>query len=202
MKAIIFDIDGTLIESLAVDSDLYFSSISAVLGSVEFREKLNKYDHVTDNGIVAQVMEDNAIPRDRGVIESIRSRFVASLTEHIETDGPFPVIPGASQFIDKLRISNGHDVAIATGGWRLSALLKLQTSGLNVAGIPLTSCDDSPSRAGIMRIALSKLGKEYESITYFGDAEWDRRACADLGWNFVPVGSHLGGIETYDNFLV
>ncbi len=202
MKAIVFDIDGTLIESMAIDSDLYFSSIFAVLGPVEFRENLNDYDHVTDNGIIAQVMADNALPPSSNIIDSIRSRFVAGLTEHIETDGPFPVIPGATQFIDKLRISKGHDVAIATGGWRLSALLKLETSGLDVKGIPVISCDDSPSRTEIMRIALSKLGNEYESVTYFGDAEWDRRACETLGWGFIPVGSDLGGIETYDNFSV
>jgi phosphoglycolate phosphatase-like HAD superfamily hydrolase len=202
LKAIVLDIDGTLIESMATGSDLYFSSISAVLGSVEFRENLNDYDHVTDNGIIAQVMEDNALPLDSNAIDSIRSRFVAGLTEHIETDGPFPEIPGAAQFIDRLRVSEEHDVAIATGGWRLSALLKLETSGLNVKGIPVFSCDDSPSRTEIMRIALSSFGNEYESVTYFGDAEWDRRACEILGWAFVPVGSDLGGIETYDNFAV
>ncbi len=202
MKAIILDIDGTLIESMAIDSDLYFSSISAVLGSVEIRENLNDYDHVTDSGIIAQVMEDNALPLGSGAIESIRSRFVAGLTEHIETDGPFPEIPGAARFINRLRDSKEHDVAIATGSWRRSALLKLETSELNVKGIPVFSCDDSPSRTEIMRIALSQLGNMYESVTYFGDAEWDRRACETLGWEFVPVGSGLSGIETYDNFAV
>lgn len=197
-----FDIDGTLIESMTIDSDLYFSSISAVLGSVEFRANLNDYDHVTDIGIIAQIMEDNALQPDSKKNDSIRSRFVAGLTEHIETVGPFPEIPGAAQFIDRLRVSKEHDVAIATGGWKMSALLKLQTSRLDVNGIPVFSCDDSPSRTGIMRIALSKLGNEYESITYFGDAEWDRRACETLGWEFVPVGPDLGGIETYDNFSI
>ncbi len=202
MKAIILDIDGTLIDSMAIEPDFYFSSISAVLGSVEIRENLNDYDHVTESRIIAQVMEDNALPLGSGAIESIRNRFVASLTEHIETDGPFPEIPGAARFINRLRDSKEHDVAIATGSWRRSALLKLETSELNVKGIPVFSCDDSPSRTEIMRIALSHLGNMYESVTYFGDAEWDRRACETLGWEFVPVGSGLGGIETYDHFAV
>ena len=202
MKAIVLDIDGTLIESMNIDSDLYFSSISAVLGSVEIRENLNDYDHVTDSGIIMQVMEDNGIPQDSDAIGTIRNRFVASLAEHIETDGPFPEVPGAARFIDRLRDSKEHDVAIATGGWRLSALLKLETSKLNVNGIPVFTCDDSPSRTEIMRIALSQLGNVYESVTYFGDAEWDRRACETLGWEFIPVGSGLGGIKTYDNFAV
>jgi len=88
LNAIIFDIDGTLIESIAIDSDLYFSSISEVLGSVEFRENLNDYNHVSDSGIIAQVMEDNSIPPNTNAIDSIRSRFVAALTEHIESNGP------------------------------------------------------------------------------------------------------------------
>lgn len=202
MKAIIFDIDGTLIESMAIDSDLYFSSISAVLGSVEIRENLNDYDHVTDSGIIAQVMEDNGLPPDSAAIDTIRNRFVAGLTKHIKAEGPFPEVPGAARFIDRLRDSKEHDVAIATGGWRLSALLKLETSELNVKGIPVFSCDDSASRTEIMRIALSRLGNVYESVTYFGDAQWDRRACEILGWEFVPVGSELCGIETYDNLAV
>ena len=202
MKAIVLDIDGTLIESMNIDLDLYFSSISAVLGSVEIRENLNDYDHVTDSGIIMQVMEDNGLPQDSDAIGTIRNRFVASLAEHIETDGPFPEVPGAARFIDRLRDSKEHDVAIATGGWRLSALLKLETSKLNVNGIPVFTCDDSPSRTEIMRIALSQLGNVYESVTYFGDAEWDRRACETLGWEFIPVGSGLGGIKTYDNFAV
>ena len=46
-------------------------------------------------------------------------------------------------------------------------------------------------------LALKKLGDDVESVTYFGDAEWDRRACKTLGWNFVAVGPDLVGIESY-----
>jgi hypothetical protein len=37
----------------------------------------------------------------------------------------------------------------------------------------------------------------FEHARGSGDAEWDQRACASLGWNFVAVGPELGGIETY-----
>jgi beta-phosphoglucomutase-like phosphatase (HAD superfamily) len=200
LKAIVFDIDGTLIESMSIDSDLYFSSILAVLGPIEFRKNLIDYDHVTDSGIIAQLLVDNDIGMESGIVESIRDHFVASLSAHIDSVGPFPTIRGAAQFVDNLRRSKEHEVAIATGGWRSSALLKLNTSEINVHGIPLASCDDAESRAEIMRVGLAKLGREFESVTYFGDAEWDRRACQTLGWEFIPVGSDLGGIESYDDF--
>lgn len=198
MKAILLDVDGTLIESMSIDSDLYFSSILAVLGPIKFRENLIDYDHVTDSGIIAQLLVDNDLAVKSSVMDLIRERFVAKLSAHIESVGPFPTIHGATQFVDSLRRSKEHKVAIATGGWRSSALLKLETSGFDVNGIDVASCDDSESRAEIMQVALAKLGNEFESVTYFGDAEWDRRACQTLGWDFVPVGSDLGGIQSYD----
>ena len=198
MKAIVLDIDGTLIESMAVDTELYFSSINKVIGPVKVRDRLSDYDHVTDTGILSQLLEDNGHAFDEKVAASIRSIFVAGLEKHIEMTGPFPVIDGAIQFVEKLRRSENSRVAIATGGWRQSAMLKLETSGFKIDGIPLVTADDAPSRIEIMRAALARIGDGFESITYFGDAEWDRRACESLGWDFVAVGSGLGGIESFE----
>ena len=197
VKAIILDIDGTLIESMAVDTELYFASIAEVLGPVRVRDKLGDYDHVTDSGILAQLLEDNEYVYDAEVIEAVRSIFVRKIARHIETEGPFTTIDGAVEFVDRVRQSDSNNVAIATGGWRKSALLKLQSAGFDINGIPLLTGDDSPSRIEIMRSALAKIGDDVESVTYFGDAEWDERACRSLGWTFVAVGPGLGGIESY-----
>ncbi len=199
MKAIVFDVDGTLIESMSVDSELYFSSINTVLGPVNIREDLSDYDNVTDSGILAQLIDDNGFSSEDEVAESIQAIFVESLRKHIQTVGPFPAIEGAIQMVDKVRHSANTRIAIATGGWRRSALLKLESTGFNIDGIPVATCDNSPSRIEIMRTALSKIGNDFESVTYFGDAEWDRQACQSLGWNFVAVGPDLGGIESYEN---
>lgn len=183
---------------MSIDSEFYFSSIRAVLGPVEVRSNLNDYVNVTDSGIIAELIEDNGLLVEPGTVDSIRDLFVESLGKHIETVGPFPVIRGAAQILERLGQSAEYGVAIATGGWRRSALLKLESSGFRLDGIPIVSCDDSPSRTEIMRIALSKLGDEFESVVYFGDAEWDKRACHALGWDFVAVGPDLDGIDSYD----
>ena len=199
MKAIVFDVDGTLIESMSIDSELYFSSINSVLGPVNIREDLSDYDNVTDSGILAQLIDDNGFSSKDEVAESIQAIFVESLRKHIQTVGPFPAIEGAIQMVDKVRHSANTRIAIATGGWRRSALLKLESTGFNIDGIPVATCDNSPSRIEIMRTALSRIGNDFESVTYFGDAEWDRQSCQNLGWNFVAVGPDLGGIESYEN---
>lgn len=196
MRAIIFDIDGTLIESMSVDTDLYFYAIQEVLGDVSVRE-LGDYDNVTDSGILAQVLDDNNLSHDHEVISSVKGIFVDGIRRHIEAVGSFPAIDGAIQFFHSVRESADRRIAVATGGWRESALLKLTSAGFNVDDVPLVTGDDSHSRVEIMRMALQQSGGDVGSVTYLGDAEWDRRACQALGWEFVAVGPDLGGINSY-----
>ena len=196
MKAIIFDIDGTLLESMSVDTELYFSAVTEVLGAVRIRE-LSDYEHVTDSGILAQVLEDNGHAYDPSVADSIKSVFVEGIRSHIEEVGCFPAIDGAVQFFEYVRSVSDVRVAIATGGWRESALLKLNSAGFNIDGVPLATGNDAHSRVEIMQLALRQAGDEVASVTYFGDAPWDQRACRELGWDLVAVGPGLGGIRSY-----
>lgn len=202
MRAIIFDIDGTLIDSMAVEPDLYFSAINAVLGPVKIRPNLEDYYNVTDSGIVTEVMNDNGLSEGTNAQNQIQMLFVNKLRDFISRNGPFPEITGAIQLFNRARLSADTQVAIATGSWRRSACLKLESSGFGISGIPLASCDISPSRIEIMTSVLSSLGKDFESVTYFGDGEWDQRACEELGWDFIAVGPNLGGIQSYEGFEI
>ena len=130
-------------------------------------------------------------------LDEVRSLFVQLLEQHVHANGPFLEIPGASDFLRRLDASANYAVAFATGGWRESAMLKLDSAGLAWNGWPLASSNDHHERTGIMEIALSQLGRSFETITYYGDGTWDRDACLALGWNFVAVGPDLGGLESY-----
>lgn len=196
MNVIILDIDGTLIDSMGVDPVLYFAAIERVLGKVRLRD-LDEYEHVTDSGILAQVLEENPVPDPARAATVIKERFLDGLREHINRSGSFPVIDGAVQFVDRLRRSTDVTLAVATGCWRESALLKLKTSGFDIAGLPVATSDDAVSRVEIMKSALRMARGDSGTVTYFGDALWDQRACAELGWDFVAVGSALGGIATF-----
>lgn len=201
MHAVIFDIDGTLLESAGVDDTLYKDAVVSILGNVRFRATLADYNHVSDSGILAQVLEDNGISLTAEITTAVKSRFVQSLRQHISNHGPFAEISGASNMLKTLQRSNDHSVAIATGGWRESAQLKLSTAGLDRFDIPLSTSDDADDRKEIMRIALDKIGTEFHSITYYGDGVWDREASLELGWQFVAVGPALGGIRKFDSRL-
>ena len=197
MKAVILDIDGTLLDSSAVDSWLYISAIRDVLGGVKLREEWATYINVTDSGILNEIVSDNMLNSDVEMIEKVKEAFFKKLKEHIRTDGPFQEIPGARAFVHKLCVSHNRTVAYATGGWEVSARMKLESAGFPIGDIPLASSDQYLERELIMESAFSQLRGPFESVVYYGDAVWDQTATLSLGWKFVAVGKRLNGIESF-----
>ena len=199
MNAVIFDIDGTLLQSDANDDALYLAAVRDVLGNVKLRPAWSMYTQFTASGILTEILNDNAIAATMDTISAVRDRFVASVRRHVSDHGSFAEIPGANAFVESLNLSPAHRVAYATGGWRESALLKLSVSGFPVAGVPLATSDDHFERQEIMLHALRQLNGVFASVTYYGDGHWDAAAAKALGWQFVPVGRKLNGLTRYDS---
>ena len=197
MRAVIFDVDGTLLQSASVDDVLYRQAVQTVLGPIEFRQSLTDYDYVTDSGILEQVFQDNKLHAEQSLVDGVKSCFGELVHDYIRKHGPFSEYPGARKLVRALQSSNSHFVAIATGGWRQTAVLKLETAGFDLVDIPLTTSDESKDRLEIMQLAIPESSLNFESITYFGDGTWDRDACRTLGWEFVAVGPDLGGIQSF-----
>lgn len=201
-RAVIVDIDGTLLRSADHDDLLYRRAVRKVLGAVRFRQGLGDYTRVTDSGILLQIFEDNALDVSESLIADVKAEFFAGIEGHIDRHGPFEALPGARDFIGRLKDSSSTCVAIATGGWRVSAEMKLKTAAFDTIGVPLATSDDAIERADIMRIALDSLAGKFDVVTYYGDGHWDRDASSQLGWQFRAVGPALDGINTFDDEIV
>lgn len=202
MRAVIFDVDGTLLQSASTDELLYRKAVTEVLGPVTFRAALRQYDHITDSGILRQVFEDNAMAYSQQIEKAVCGVFEEVIQAHIEANGPFASLSGARGVLDRLSHSPDYAIAIATGGWRSVAMLKLATSGFDLDGIPVVTSDDSHDRLEIMKIARRRLAGDITGILYVGDAVWDEAACRSLGWQFVGVGPAVGGIADFHEFSI
>ena len=198
MRAVIFDIDDTLLHSASGDDRIYRQAVVDVLGDVRQRPDLHDYPHVSDTGILLQIFADNGLPSNDERFDAVKDRFLSLLRRHIDTEGPFTPLPGAVDYVARLRKQENVGVAIATGGWRDSARMKLDAAGFDTRELPLASSDDAKERTSILQIALDSLPGRYENIVYYGDGEWDRRAVRELGWTFRPVGPELNGIRSFD----
>jgi len=201
MDAVIFDIDGTLLQSAAVDDELYQQAVRHALPGAHIRPSLLDYDYVSDSGILSQIFVDNEVGSHDDLSGIIQTKFIELLTDHIDRSGAFVEVPGALRFLQHHVESDEHAVAYATGGWRASAVLKLRAAGFGHFDIPLATADDALDRKDIMLSALSQLGESFRSITYYGDGPWDKESSEQLGWDFVAVGRKLGGLESYEELL-
>lgn len=185
-----FDIDGTLIESYDFDSECFIEAVKEVTG-YDIDTDWGRYKHVTDAGILREFFEENSFDNEDIVTENIKSAFLEKIQGRLERQS-ISEISGASNFIEKLKTLDNVIISFATGGWYESAILKLQSAGIDISNIPIASSNDHYSRIEIMKIAEKRAAKGATlSFTYFGDGSWDLKACKELGVNFVLVGDRL-----------
>ncbi len=200
---VMFDIDGTLVDSMEFDGQLYLAAIRAEL-RIEPDQDWSTYPHVTDSGLLDTILQQHRIDdRDGARRAAVKRLFVAMTRDYIGSDpGAVREIPGAIALLALLRSQPGYRVAIATGGWRETAWLKLQAAGFDLDGIAVASANDAHSRVEIMKIAAQRAmgGLEPRRRTYFGDGVWDLRACADLGWDFIAIGDRLAHEPAFASF--
>lgn len=188
MKHVMFDIDGTLVESYDLDSKLFSESVYEVT-ETSIDTNWSRYHNVTDSGILQEFFEENSISEKHETEEKIKEVFLEKLNRATESK-PIKEIYGAKDFLVKLKSMSNVIISIATGGWYESAMLKLSSAGIDVGLIPLVSSSDYVSRIDIMRHAALKANEgAILPCTYFGDGVWDKKACELLGFNFVLVGN-------------
>lgn len=194
-----FDVDGTLVESYDFDSQCLAEAVREVTG-VEIDTDWAGYTHVTDAGILMQFFNEKSIKNTYEVAESVKSVFLTKIQARIDKE-PVSEINGASEFITKLKERDDVVISFATGGWLESAVLKLESAGIDIFDIPIASANDHYSRVEIMKIAELKAIKESNlSFVYFGDGSWDLKACKELGVNFVLVGDKLQHYQSIKSF--
>jgi phosphoglycolate phosphatase-like HAD superfamily hydrolase len=189
---VMFDVDGTLVDSAGFDSELYAEAARTVLG-VEVDRSWRSYRHVTDSGVLEELLSDHAPEQRGGLRKSVRDSFIDSVRRHLGGDmSPIREIRGAKRLVDALVATAGVRVAIATGGWHETTLLKLAAIGLDASRIAVATSSDAVARVDIMRLAEQRAltgAAAASRRTYFGDAAWDRSASAELGYDFVAVGN-------------
>ena len=192
MVGIIFDLDGTLIDSYELDEQLYRKAVLLEVPGVKFRESWYDYHDSTDSGILTEILKEFDLPVGH-YYDAVRQRFGKLVKEHLQSSNNCKPIPGAPALLHKLQKTPHIEIGIATGGWGHTAKMKLEAAGLPISEVPMSSGDDAHSRTEIMRICAREMGSSISDFIYVGDGEWDLKAAEELGWKFIGVGRRLMG---------
>ena len=191
---VVFDIDGTLVDSYGFDAELYADAIRRILG-IDIDTDWTRYTNATDSGILDQIIEETGVEEDRETIqERVQTEFTRLTESYIKQNAnAVREIPGANAFIGHLEQIEDVALAIATGGWESTAKLKLRAIGLDPHQFALATASDAISREEIIEIAADRSLRGTNAVrkTYFGDGLWDKRASEALGYEFIGVGNRV-----------
>lgn len=202
MHLIMFDLDGTLVDSNMLDSQCYLQALVDVFGfDLDTIDRdWSNYPHITDAGILQTLCQTelgrNPTPTE---LNSYQHRFLELLAlaccEH-----PLQSIDGAREILDRLSIDPNYAIALATGAWRQTALYKLQQAGLDGIILPMACSDDAHTRVEIMKCAYQRSielykQSQFETVTYIGDGVWDGIASKHLDYYFIGIGTGKRAVD-------
>src|SRR5262245_14110463 len=103
MHLVIFDIDGTLVDSAGFDAELYVGVVGTALKD-DLSSDWNAYEHVSDSGIIEQVLrESGSASEHAGLAARVQERFVALVGDYLRR-APDAVreIAGAKRLVERL----------------------------------------------------------------------------------------------------
>lgn len=189
MRAIIFDIDGTLALNAEADGPCFAEGYRAVFGEPPPSINWDDYAHVTDWGILDQALGE---ARRKSSTLAERTAFELAYRDawqrRYEADpSACTEVPGAAALVAEVIAKPAWKCGVATGGTRAAATFKLRVVGIDPAALPGAFANHAISRAAILRNAMQTLGVQASNVVYVGDGRWDVVTCRELGIAFLGV---------------
>lgn len=181
IKALIFDVDGTLADSMPVHLETW-KVIGDKYGFVYSQECLERYAGMSGQEIVGIINEKNGLQLDP---DQIAHEKEAAFLENLDKVKPItPVVELLEEYHGCLPIAAG------TGGFRSVATKILQSVGVWDKINVLVGSDDvvhhKPAPDTFLKCA-EKLGVEPKDCLVFEDADLGFRAAKNAGMHLIDV---------------
>jgi len=199
---VIFDIDGTLCDSNAVDTRCFAKAFQQVFDVPIEDTDWDHYETVTDAGITEALVQHH-FQRAPTLEESQRFQdcFAGLLRDEREQNpGAFAEVPGARAMYNRLLKARQFVLGIATGAWPDSAMVKLKTMGLDIRNVWFSHSGRYQTKAEILndviRQATGRFSvhiEKFKRIVYLGDRPYDYRAAQKAGIGFIGVDVEQSG---------
>lgn len=187
-KLIIFDIDGTLIDSVSGYHEVIINAMTD-MGIAKIDTNFNELAHHTDSYALKYNYE-NFYKKE--LPEALLNQFEDLIVKHLRQQTKTTAIKGVDNILSQL-VNSEYAVAFATGSLPKSAILKMSEAGLNMDVEVLATSKTSFSREGFVLEAIEK-AKTYYNVTNFehvisvGDGIWDLKTAQNLNLDFIGIG--------------
>lgn len=190
----VFDLDGTLTDTCELDDECYVAALAGVFDLPADRAAYawERFENVSDTGVVGELLRKEGKDFSEGALRAFEEAFVDRIGMALRRDPErCRPVPGGVELVDRLARDPDWVTALATGGFRASALAKLAHAGFDPPEI-LRTGNDSPVRARIVEAAVrgaeEAFSTSFESVVLLGDAVWDVATAVELGLPCIGVG--------------
>ncbi|UCF95068.1 MAG: haloacid dehalogenase-like hydrolase [Desulfobacterales bacterium] len=202
-KLVLFDIDGTLIDSGAAGSR---SWNQAFWSTFAIRDALKgiQMDGKTDIQILREGMAAHGLTLDDSLLLEITTRYLENLRSEIENPAAH-IQPGVMALLNFLDANDKYAVGLLTGNLESGARIKLDPFGLNQYFALGAFGSDHEDRNRLLPIAVEKYKKmsgekiRYEDCVVIGDTPRDVQCAQPYRAQTIAVAT---GNYTYDSLLV
>ncbi|MCA3573488.1 MAG: HAD family hydrolase [Aestuariivirga sp.] len=178
-SAVIFDVDGVLLDLTPAEEDAFFLPFAQRYGLTGLSRDWDSYRVRNDEHIIAEIIERHGLPPQDG--EALVADYLAILSS-----GAVPprAIPGAAGLLK--RLSGKRRLGIATANLLSAARLRLLASGLwaHVEALAFGAEGSGHKRETVAR-AIAASGLPRERIVYVGDNLNDVEAGLGNGVHFI-----------------
>lgn len=184
--AVLFDIDGTLVDSNYAHVDAWWRAFRAVGESVD-AWRIHRAIGMDSSRLLETLLPDAS----EDVLDTAKQYHTAYYTEHMPR---LRLLPGARELLEAVA-EQGHAVVLATSApeselVRLRELLDAEQWLTAVTSSE--DVDEAKPAPGIVQVALDKAGVDADHAVMVGDAMWDVEASGKVG---LPcIGVMTGGI--------
>lgn len=131
MKIILFDIDGTLMDSGGAGTKAVESAVCEVLGMPCSKIQKGSVSMAgkTDPQILKEMLNNLSIPYDRALLNDILGKYLSHLSVEISTNGK-KLKPSVIEILDWLSALENVHLGLLTGNMEEGARIKLSSLGI------------------------------------------------------------------------
>ena len=190
--AVIFDVDGTLVDSVGLHAEAWRAVLARWGHDVAFETVRSKIGKGGDQ-LMPDFLSEGEIQRDGEAIESERGTLF--LTEYMPKVTAFPGVARLFQAI----LDRGIRIALGSSGDKTQIEHYRAMLGIDEMDLVVTSSEDakrSKPHPDIFNAALEQLGLPAASVVAVGDTPYDAEAAGKAG--IRSVGVLCGGFAEAD----